>query len=190
MKFFKKPSVALVSAILVVYISTMASVNIKLTDKCIDVTDGFYDGVRVGGVDYPAVYDSVKELCSVSDEITVIAKNYGINTDELYYAQDGLESAVAYSGDDISYIGWCYDDFIQQLKLVENQLLSTGLSQRHTDAMVEYSVQIREAIEAAETNGAAYNETVREFIREYDRFPTSMWANLTDTYFPGYFSNM
>ena len=190
MKFFKKPSVALITAILVVYISTMASVNIKLTDKCLDITDGFFDGVRVGGVDYPATYDSVKELCSVSDEMIIIANNYGINTDELYWAQDGLESAIAYSDDDISYIGWCYDDFIKQLKLVENQLLSTGLSQRHTAAMEEYTAQISAAIEATEANGAAYNETVREFIREYDRFPTSMWANLTDTYFPGYFGNM
>ena len=73
---------------------------------------------------------------------------------------------------------------------MENQLNGTGLSQRHTAAMEEYSAEISAAVEATEENGAAYNETVREFIREYDRFPTSMWANLTDTYFPGYFSNM
>lgn len=190
MKFFKKPSVAVIVTILVVYISTMTSVGVKLTDKCIDVSGGFFDGVRVDGVDYPATYDSVKELCSICDEIIVIARNYGIDTEELYYAQDGLESAVAYSDDDISYIGWCYDDFIQQLKLVENQLHSTGLSQRHTAAMEEYSSEISAAIEATEKNGAAYNETVREFIREYDRFPISTWANFTGTYFPGYFSNM
>ena len=190
MKFFKKPSVAVIVTILVVYISTMASISIKLNDKCIDISDGFFDGVRVGGVDYPAVYDSVKELCSITDDIIVIAKNYGISTDDLSYALDGLESAISYSGEDISYIGWCYDDFVQQLKLVENQLNSTGLSQRHTTAMEEYSAQISTAIEATEENGAAYNETVRDFIREYDRFPTSMWAGLTGTYFPGYFSNM
>ena len=190
MKFFKKPSTAVILSILVVYISTMLSINVKLTDKCIDVTDGFYDGVRVSGVDYPATYDSVKELCGLGDEIIVIAKNYGINTDDLYYALDGLESAISYSGEDITYIGWCYDDFLQQLKLMENQLNGTGLSQRHTAAMEEYSAEISAAVEATEENGAAYNETVREFIREYDRFPTSMWANLTDTYFPAYFSNM
>ena len=39
MKFFKKPSTAVILSILVVYISTMLSINVKLTDKCIDVTD-------------------------------------------------------------------------------------------------------------------------------------------------------
>lgn len=190
MKFFKKPSVAIVVTILVVYISTMVSINVKLTDKCIKITDGFYDGVRVSGVDYPAVYDSVKELCFLSGDMIVIAKNYGIDTEALYYAQDSLESAVSYSGDDISYIGWCYDDFIQQLRQMENQLHSTGLSQRHTAAMEEYSAEISSALEAIEVNGAAYNETVRDFIRKYDRFPISAWAGLTGTYFPGYFSNM
>ncbi len=190
MKFFKKPSVAVFLSILLVYISTMTSISVKLTDKCIDVTDGFYDGVRVEGVDYPATYDSVKELCSISDEIILIAKNYGIDTEELSYALDGLESAMIYSSEDISYIGWCYDDFIQQLKLVDGQLGNTGLSQRHTAAMEEYSAQMSSALEATEKNSAAYNETVRAFIREYDRFPISTWANLTDTYFPGYFGNM
>ena len=190
MKFFKKPGAAIFLSLLVVYLSTTISINAKLTDKCLDISDGFFVGVRVDGVDYPPVYDSVKELCSISDEMIIIAKNYGIDTEDLYYAQDWLESAMVYSPEEVSYIGSCYEDFIQQLKLVENQLLSTGLSQRHTAAMEEYSPQISAATAAVDENSAAYNETVRQFLREYDKFPTAQWAELTNTSFPGYFGNL
>ena len=97
MKFFKKPGAAIFLSLLVVYLSTTISINAKLTDKCLDISDGFFVGVRVDGVDYPPVYDSVKELCSISDEMIIIAKNYGIDTEDLYYAQDWLESAMVYS---------------------------------------------------------------------------------------------
>ncbi|MEI3102247.1 MAG: hypothetical protein V8T45_11105 [Oscillospiraceae bacterium] len=56
------------SAILVVYISTMASVNVKLNDKCYNVTDGFYSGVSTKA-EWLSRRDSVKELCSAFDEL-------------------------------------------------------------------------------------------------------------------------
>lgn len=190
MNFFKKPRVALVLTVLLVWLATSVSIGAKLGNKCRDISNGFYDGVKIDGVDYAPVYDSVRELCYVSNDMIVIAKNYGIDTEELYYAQDGVESAISYSQDDIAYIGWCYDDFIEQLRLMENQLHSTGLSQRHTTAMEEYSQQISAETAAIEQNAAAYNETVKQFMRQYDKFPTDFWVEVTGISFPGYFGNM
>lgn len=187
MNFFKRPYVAVVLSAVIVLCSTLVSINVKLENKCRDVSAIFYDGVRVSGYDYPAMAAPIKELCSLTDDIILIANNYGIDTEPLSSALSDLELAMQYSDDDVNYIGSCYSSFFKGLRSVENQLQNTGLSERHQTAMADYSVRI-EACASSVTEGATgYNEYVRNFLRSYDKFPTDMWADLTGTWFPGYF---
>ena len=46
MDFFKKPAVAVILSLVVIFASTLISVSAKLDSKCDKVTDGFYSGVR------------------------------------------------------------------------------------------------------------------------------------------------
>ena len=188
MNFFKKPFVAVVLTVLIVVCSTLVSVNVKLQSKCDAVNDIFYDGVRISGVVYPAMAEPMKQLCTLTDDVILIANNYGIDTAELSRRLDDLDLAMQYSDNDMNYIGSCYGEFFKALRTVENQLQSTGLSERHQAAMDEYSVQIASCSETIAQGAVGYNERVRSFLKSYDKFPTSFWADVTGTWFPGYFN--
>ena len=187
MNFFKRPFVAVVLSALIVVCSTLVSVSVKLESKCDGVNDIFYEGVRISGVEYPAMAEPMKQLCALTDDIILIANNYGIDTGELSQRLDDLELAMQYSADDVSYIGSCYGEYFKALRTVENQLQSTGLSERHQAAMDEYSAQIETCSETIDQGAKGYNEKVRSFLKSYDKFPTSFWADVTGTWFPGYF---
>ena len=188
MNFFKKPFVAVVLSALIVVCSTLVSINVKLKSKCDAVSDIFYEGVRISRVEYPAMAEPMKQLCALTDDVVLIANNYGIDTGELAQRLDELKLAIQYSDNDVNYIGSCYGDFFKALRAVENQLQSTGLSERHQTAMDEYSAQIASCSETISQGAAGYNEKVRSFLKSYDKFPTNFWADVTGTWFPGYFN--
>ena len=188
MNFFKRPFVAVLLTILIVVCSTLISVNVKLQSKCDAVSDIFYDGVRISGVEYPAMAEPMKQLCALTDDVVLIAYNYGIDTGELSQRLEDLELAMQYSADDVNYIGICYGEYFKELRAVENQLQSIGLSERHQAAMDEYSAQIAACSETIARGAVGYNEKVRSFLKSYDKFPTDFWADVTGTWFPGYFN--
>lgn len=188
MNFFKRPIVAVVLSALIVVCSTLVSVNVKLQGKCDAVSDIFYDGVRISGVEYPAMDEPMKLLCTLTDDVILIANNYGIDTGELSQRLEDLERAMQYSDNDVNYVGSCYGEFFKALRSVENQLQSTGLSERHQVAMDEYSAQIASCSETIAQGAAGYNEKVRSFLKSNDKFPANFWAELTGTLFPGYFN--
>ena len=187
MNLLRKRSVAIILSVLIVFCSTLISIGEKLEAKCGDVSAIFFDGVRISGVEYPAMAPAVKELCNVADDVILIAENYGIDTAAMAENLEYLELAVQYSSDEVQYIGSCYSDFLNELKAVLNLLDSAGLSQRHTTLMAEYNTVISDCMETVEQGAAGYNEAVRSFLRSYDKFPSAMWAEMTGTWFPGYF---
>ena len=188
MNFFKRPFVAVLLSALIVLCSTLVSINVKLESKCDAVSDIFYEGVRISGVDYPAMAEPMKQLCALTDDIILIANNYGIDTGELSQRLDDLELAMQYSADDVSYIGSCYGEYFKALRIVESQLQSTGLSERHRTAMDEYSAQIETCSVTIDQGAKGYNEKVRSFLKSFDKFPTSFWTEVTGTSLPGYFN--
>lgn len=187
MKFFQRPFVAVVLSALIVLCSTLVSVDVKLQNRCDAVNDIFYEGTRVSGTEYPAMAEPMKQLCTLTDDVLLIAYNYGIDTGALSQRLDELESAMQYSDNDISYIGYCYGEFFKELRSVELQLQNTGLSERHQLAMDGYSTQIAECSAAITQGAAGYNERVRAFLKSFDKFPTNIWAGATGNWFPGYF---
>ena len=188
MNFFKRPFVAVLLSALIVVCSTLVSINVKLDSKCDAVSDIFYEGVRISGVEYPAMAEPIKQLCALTDDVILIANNYGIDTGELSQRLDELKMAMQYSEDNVSYIGSCYGAYFKALRSVENQLQSTGLSERHQAAMDEYSAQIASCSGTIAQGAAGYNEKVRSFLKSYDKFPTSFWADVTGAWFPDYFN--
>ncbi|MDD6089354.1 MAG: hypothetical protein PUB77_01590 [Clostridiales bacterium] len=186
MKFFKRPAVAVILTVIIVICSSLISVNAKLGSRCDRVIDGFYDGVRYNRENHPAIADQLQTLCSVADEMTVIAGNYGIDTAELSDTCNNLRLALRYSTKDISYIYAEYINFLSALRTAENALHSTGLSERHMSAMEGYSDTISACVELID--GACYNDTVRDFMRSYDKFPVRGWVEILGITFPEYFS--
>ena len=178
MNFFKRPFVAVLLTVLIVVCSTLVSINVKLESKCGAVSDIFYEGVRISGVEYPAMAEPMKQLCALTDDIILIANNYGIDTGELSQRLDVLELAMQYSADDVNYIGSCYGDYFKALSLhhseqamkaqrevtdVTNELLT-----KNAQALHQGSVSVAREAERGIVDLETLKKTNQELIATLD----------------------
>lgn len=183
MNFFKKPFVAVLLSMAIIVSSTLFSVNIKLGDKCQDITDGFYEGVDYEGYAHKSIAGQIKNICGAADGMATIAANYGLNTDAVIAASKDVKDALTYGS--VSYVGYCYNELIAAVKPLEDQLSREQLSDRDAEGLGKYSSTINGAQAVIEKSG--YNESVREFLREYKRLPAEALAVFSGVNFPELF---
>jgi len=186
MKLLKNPVIAIILAAVIIIASTLISIDVKLDNKCQEIVDGFYTGIEYEGEYYPSAAGAIKELIAVSDALIPIANNYGIKTAALNEHCEELKLSMNYSGYYVSYIYYEFTEFYAELKSVEEQLHTNGLSTRHQEMMLDYSRTITSA--AAAIENSHYNDTVWEFRQKFDRFPVSIWIDLLWVELPEYFA--
>lgn len=186
MKFFKRRGGAFLAAAVMVIASTLLSVNIKLGGKSQDVIDGFYDGVYYNGYTQKSLASHLRNISAYADGIITIANNYDIDTEDAKWASDDLKNSLRYSYGYAGHIYYCYDELISLVAELEDKLGRVELSERDQEGLADYSSSIDGAQSAIETCG--YNESVREFLRDYMRFPAENLADLAGTQLPEYFS--
>lgn len=186
MKFFKKRGAAIVIALCTVWASTLLSTDIQFGRKCSEITDGFYDGVYSNGYTHPSLASHLKNIAGYADGLATIAGNYDIDTEELLDLNDDLKLSLRYSRGDESYIYYCYDELMNEVRSVENSLDRTDLSDRDQSGFEQYMSSINGAVSSLEDTG--YNETVSEFLRKYDNFPTEQLADMAGVEMPEYFA--
>ena len=186
MSFFKKRGVAFLLTICVIIASTLLSVNVKLGKKSQAITDGFYDGVVFNGYTQKSIASHLRNINGYADGLVTIARNYDIDTGNVEDASDWLKMALNYSQGQASYIYSVYQGLMIALNVLEDQLARTDLAERDASGVEQYISSITGAQSAIESAG--YNESVREFMRSYDRFPTNTLGALAGVDMPEYFS--
>lgn len=186
MNFFKKRGVAIVIALCIIWSSTLLSTSIQFGRKCSEITDGFYDGVYSNGYTHPSTASHLKNITGYADGLATIAGNYDIDTEELLDLNDYLKMSLRYSRGDESYIYFCYDDLMKEVRSIENALDRADLSDRDRSGFEQYVSSISGAQSALEDTG--YNETVSEFLRKYNNFPTELFADMAGVEMPEYFN--
>ena len=186
MKLLKKPVVAVLLTVLLGIGSTLLSADVKLSRACTRVVDGFYDGIRYKGEKHPAAAQAIRALCADAEQMVIIGDNYGIDTAPLSADTAALRQAVGFDNPDIAAVYAAFAPFYTKLKILENDLQHTGLSERHKEQMAEYSADIAENRSLIDSSG--YNESVSTFLRKNDRFPTRQFANLFNITYPAYFA--
>ena len=182
MKFFKNPVVAVLLTALLVVGSTLISADAKLSRACTRVIDGFYDGVKR----QPAAAQAIRALCDDAEQMVIIGDNYGIDTSPLAADTAALRQTVGFDNPDIAAVYAAFAPFYTKLKVLENDLVHTDLSERHKEQMAEYSADIAQC--RAQIDSSGYNESVSSFLRKNDRFPTRQFANLFNISYPAYFA--
>ena len=182
MKLLKKPAVAILLVVLLVVGSTLLSADLKLSRACTRVIDGFYDGIKR----QPAAAQAIRSLCDDADQMVIIGDNYGIDTAPLAADTAALRQAVGYDNPDVAAVYAAFSPFYTKLKVLENDLMHTDLSERHKEQMAEYSEDIAQS--RARIDSSGYNESVSSFLRKNDRFPTRQFANLFNISYPAYFA--
>lgn len=185
MNFFKKRWVAIVIAVCTVWGSLMLSTDIKFGAECQKITDGFYDGVEYNGYKHPSIASHLRNIAGYADGIVTIANRYELDSDELSSANEDLKLGLSYSKGDESYIYFCYDELLGELRVIEAELYDKELSERDKSGLDQYVDGIAGAQSAIDEAG--YNESVSEFMRKNGRGLAYELAMLADVDLPEYF---
>ena len=186
MSFFKKKPVALLLTVIVMIASTLLSVNVKLGNKCQRITDGFYDGVEYKGYTQKSLSSHLKNITAYADGLVTIARNYDIDTEDVEGASESLKQALSYSRGYESYTYSQYQALSKAVVMLEDKLSRAELSERDAEGVAQYSSSITGAESAMESAG--YNESVREFLRSYNRFPANFLGSLAGVKMPEFFA--
>ena len=183
MNLLKKPFVAVLLSALIICSSTLLSVDVKLGKECQNITDGFYDGVVYENYQHKSIASQIKNICGAADGMVAIANNYDIDTDAVTAATAEMKSALNFGS--VSYLYGLYEDLLNALKPLEEQLSLTELSDRDTDGFDQYSSTISGAQSVIDNSG--YNESVRAFYRDVVHFPADFLADLVGVDLPELF---
>ncbi len=183
MNFLKKPFVAVLLSALIICGSTLLSADIKLGRECQNITDGFYEGVVYENYQHKSIASQIRNICGAADGMVTIANNYDIDTDAVRAATDEMKNALTYGS--VSYLHYLYEDLLQALKPLEDQLSRAELSDRDAEGFAQYSSTISGAQSVIENSG--YNESVRAFLRDEIHFPADFFAELAGVELPELF---
>ena len=183
MNFLKKPFVAVLLSALIICGSTLLSADIKLGKECQNITDGFYEGVVYENYQHKSIASQIRTICGAADGMVTIANNYDIDTDAVRAATDEMKNALTYGS--VSYLHYLYEDLLQALKPLEDQLSRAELSDRDAEGFAQYSSTISGAQSVIENSG--YNESVRAFLRDEIHFPADFFAELAGVELPELF---
>ena len=184
MNFLKKPFVAVFLSALIICGSTLLSADIKLGRECQNITDGFYEGVVYENYQHKSIASQIRNICGAADGMVTIANNYDIDTDAVRAATDEMKNALTYGS--VSYLHYLYEDLLQALKPLEDQLSRAELSDRDAEGFAQYSSTISGAQSVIENSG--YNESVRAFLRDEIHFPADFFAELAGVELPERFA--
>lgn len=184
MNFLKKPFVAVLLSALIICGSTLLSADIKLGRECQNITDGFYEGVVYENYQHKSIASQIRNICGAADGMVTIANNYDIDTDAVRAATDEMKNALTYGS--VSYLHYLYEDLLQALKPLEDQLSRAELSDRDAEGFAQYSSTISGAQSVIENSG--YNESVRAFLRDEIHFPADFFAELAGVELPELFA--
>ena len=183
MNFLKKPFVAVLLSALIICGSTLLSADIKLGRECQNITDGFYEGVVYENYQHKSIASQIRNICGAADGMVTIANSYDIDTDAVRAATDEMKNALTYGS--VSYLHYLYEDLLQALKPLEDQLSRAELSDRDAEGFAQYSSTISGAQSVIENSG--YNESVRAFLRDEIHFPADFFAELAGVELPELF---
>ena len=184
MNLLKKPFVAVLLSALIICGSTLLSADIKLGRECQNITDGFYEGVVYENYQHKSIASQIRNICGAADGMVTIANNYDIDTDAVRAATDEMKNALTYGS--VSYLHYLYEDLLQALKPLEDQLSRAELSDRDAEGFAQYSSTISGAQSVIENSG--YNESVRAFLRDEIHFPADFFAELAGVELPELFA--
>lgn len=186
MKFFKKPLVAVILSCIMVWCATLLSFEFRFQDKCQEVINGFYDGVYFNGELQPSCSSRLRTIVASADKIKFIADSEGLETEELASQLQIIKNGFRYSSSNISYLYCCYSDLMEELKAVRIRLNSADISEENNEKLNELYSTLETESAGFETSG--YNESVREFLNEYEKFPVTYFYWHSNVRYPDYFA--
>ena len=179
-QFFSRRSVALLLAVLVVISTTLFQTRFRFGRLCSEVTDQFYYGS--GSI--------ASELVQLSDSAEILAGLAHLyNLDEAKAAMNttsSLRELLRLESSEIAAIHDLYKELLSETFTLESLLARQELSDAEADLLSSAQHEAAQAKAAIDASG--YHDTVRVFLKRYDRFPTTALAALVGLKMPQVFS--
>ena len=174
MKLFQKKWFALLLAVLLVLVSTLANVNVKLGRKT-DALASEFDSTLA---------PSLLSLCDKAENLADVADVNGVNADRLRAAVLALRADLGGEAD----VSGAYESYVQlnrAFDAVNAELSGLTLGQRDSAA---YAGAVSEATALnASIATAPYNSSVKSFAAKHGAFPRFM-ASLAGVFWPESFA--
>ena len=192
-KILNSPVVALVITFVLVFASLALNTRIRLGGQCDEITAGLYSGKGVS----PCIADGLRSLCTASEKMLTLAGQLGIDVDSLdsdgEYADEDpadlindIRNALRYEDGSARYLYYLYEALLSKDYAMETALARASLSEADSAAFLDAKEEADQA--RAVIQNADYNNTVRAFLKKYDRFPTSQIASFSGVSMPKLFA--
>ena len=182
-KILSSPVFALVLTIILVIVSLVVNTRVKLGARADAVKELFYET----GTEENSIADSLRSLCSASDEIILLGIAYDVDdTEKAKETVDGITEILHSHNDHADRLYELYEDLLKKTFAMESVLARKELSNSDADA---YILAQHAAAEAkASIDRANYNDAVRDFQKRYHHFPTPQIAAFSGVDFPKLFA--
>ena len=182
-KILSRPSVAFLIAVLVVIATILLQTRFRFGKICGSVNDQFYHD----GQDGTSIASELGNLADAAEILAGLAHLYDL--DESRDVMDvigSLREQLRLESSDTGTIHDLYKALLSDTFMLETLLSRQELSD--TDAETFSSAQHNAALAKAAIDESGYHDTVRTFLKRYDRFPTNGLASLVGIKMPQVFS--
>lgn len=181
MKFFKNRAVAVLLALLVVAGSTLLNTQIRLSEKCRQVEDGFYAS-ETGS---KSIYAYLGDRLDAANGLWTILINHDA---EAAAALNQARSALlgVYDARDIAGMYGANNALQQAFDKAAAAVAGYDLTSSESDALNDYTISFAGAQKMIDKSG--YNTVVLDFTRTtYEKFPANLLAPLVGVEAPELF---
>ena len=182
-KFLSNPIVALILTVIVVFGSTVINTRVRLGRQCDAVSERFYSG---SGSEAP-IADSLRSLCSASEEILLLGMKYDVEDDgNTVAAIEQIRNALGSGSTRAASVYSDYQSLLKSTFSLESTLARMSLGEADESS---YAASQHAASDAkARIDASSYNDTVRAFLKTNHRFPTPQIAALSGVLLPEAFA--
>lgn len=182
-KTLSNPIVALILTVIVVFGSTAVNTRVRLGRQCEVISERFYSGRD----SETAIADSLRSLCSASEDILLLGMKYDVEDDgdtvgTIEQIRDALGGRSVHAASMYSD----YQDLLKSTFALESTLARMQLSE--TDEINYAEAQHAASDAKARIDASTYNDVVRAFLKVNHRFPTPQIAALSGVSLPEAFA--
>ena len=182
-RILSRPSVAFLIAVLVVISTILLQTRFRFGKICESVNDQFYHGGRDG----TSIASELGNLADAAEILAGLAHLYDLDeSEDVMNVISSLREQLRLESSDTDTIHDLYKSLLSDTFMLETLLSRQELSE--IDAETLSSAQHNAALAKAAIDGSGYHDTVRAFLKRYDRFPTSSLASLVGVKMPQVFS--
>ena len=179
-KLLESPIFALVLAVVVMFGTMLVSTKVDFGKKCRSVTGEFYTASEDSS---PAVATELRNFCAAAEQVALTAEQNGLpEAGSALQQVDDLRNLLYQQTDDLASVNKVYQALLSSTYSLESTLARAELTGSQAEALA--SAQHDAAAAKAAIDASGFNDSVRSFLKKYQKFPTVGLAGMVGVNMP------